>query len=74
MHSVITEPTSGLDLLTAIAAGRLPPPPAADLLRHLGRTQANAAAEIVGADGTVHVQGMATCRILAPVATGPLDA
>lgn len=146
MQLVTTAPMTGRDLLAAIAAGRLPPPPAADLLRldldrvgdgetlfgflarpeygnpdavhggilaaiidfatataiwtrlpaeervvtadlhvsfvravdldgrrwrcagrvtHLGRTQANATAEIVADDGTVHVQGMATCRILA---------
>lgn len=32
-------------------------------LLHLGRTQANAAATIVAADGTEHVHALATCRI-----------
>lgn len=37
---------------------------------HLGHTQANATAQIVAADGTIHVQAMATCRILTPGRSG----
>lgn len=151
MPTVLTPPTTGKDLLTAIAAGQMPPPPAADLLRldlefvgdghtrfaftarpeygnphavhggimaaivdfatttaiwtrlpadarvvtadlhvsflrsvdldgrrwrcvgqvsHLGHTQANATAKIVADDGTIHVHGMTTCRILPPSRSG----
>lgn len=37
---------------------------------HLGHTQANATADIVAGDGTVHVQAMATCRLLTPARPG----
>ncbi len=151
MPLMSTTTTTGKDLLAAIAAGRIAPPPAAELLRldleyvgdgethfgfaarpeygnpdavhggilaaiadfaaataiwtrlpaearvvtadlhvsflrrvdldggrwrcvgratHLGHTQANATAEIVAADGTIHVQAMATCRILTPGRSG----
>lgn len=147
MSTTLRQTITGKDLLAAIAAGQIPPPPAAELLRldlecvadgetrfgflardeygnpdavhggilaaivdfatatavwtrlpaearvvtadlhvafvraidldgrpwrcigrvtHVGRTQANAVAEIVADDGTVHVHGMATCRILQP--------